>query len=266
MTPSETAPPVAICVLVYGDYPALARQSLGSIILHCERSQYELIVGANHPGPETLQFIKRLEADASIDRLIVSPNNINKSPMMRRMLAEARTEFIWWFDDDSYITAPSALSDRLAIARASHPEVVMWGEEAYCDSPWNFWNAENAAEFVRTAPWYRGLTPPFWAPGGKGELNYNNQGAGDGRWRFLVGGGWFARTAALKHLDWPDPRLVKLGEDVFLGEAVRQQGWKFQHIGAMGVVLNSAPRRGDLGISLDAPPIGSREDSKLSSG
>jgi len=48
-------------------------------------------------------------------------------------------------------------------------------------------------------------------------------------------------------MDWPDPRLVKLGEDVFLSEAVRQQGWEIAHVAAPGVAINTSARRGDPG-------------------
>ena len=56
------------------------------------------------------------------------------------------------------------------------------------------------------------------------------------------------RTRALRQLDWPDRRLIKEGDDVFLGEAIRQQGWDFCNTGMMGVAVNKAKRRGEAGI------------------
>jgi hypothetical protein len=253
--PSAAHPPVSICLLTYGDFPDLARQSLGSISLNCERSLYRLIVGANSPGPETLRLLETLETQGAIDRLIISPVNLNKSPMMRRMFAGLQTEFIWWFDDDSSVCDRLALSQRLELARAADPATVLWGQEAFCDSPLDFWHGHNAVEFVRTASWYGGLTPPYWAPGGKGEFNHDGQSGGNGRWSFIVGGSWFGRASAIRQLDWPDPRLVKLGEDVLLGEAIRQQGWRFQNIGPLGTRINSFPRRGDIGVALPGPAL-----------
>ena len=55
------------------------------------------------------------------------------------------------------------------------------------------------------------------------------------------------RTTAVRALDWPDPRLVKMGDDTFLGEAIRQQGWEIMDNGSPGVAINTAPRRGDPG-------------------
>jgi GT2 family glycosyltransferase len=97
--------------------------------------------------------------------------------------------------------------------------------------------------FVRSAPWYRGLPPPSWRAGGKGEFNFAGLGQGDGRWLFILGGCWLIRTSALRQLDWPDPRLVRLGDDVFLGEAIRQQNWTLGNLGTPHVALNTEPRR-----------------------
>jgi GT2 family glycosyltransferase len=248
---SNSSPPATICVLVYGDYPDLASRCLESIRLHCDRALFRCIVGANCPGKMTLKILEELKAAGFIDRLIISPVNINKCPMMRRMFAEVDTEYIWWFDDDCCVTSSPALPELLARARSAAPEVVLWGEAAFCDHPLNFWHSDNAVEFVRTASWYCGLTPPFWAPGGKGELNFNGRGGGDGRWHFIVGGSWFCRAKALRHLDWPDRRLIKQGDDVLLGEAVRQQGWKMQDTRSWGVLLGLTSRRGDPGICLE---------------
>ena len=87
--------------------------------------------------------------------------------------------------------------------------------------------------------------PPSWAPGGKGEFNFEGKGLGDGRWFFVTGGCWFIRTQAIRALDWPDPGLVKRNDDVLLCEALRQQGWEFHDIGVCGAAINTEPRRGD---------------------
>ena len=129
-------------------------------------------------------------------------------------------------------------------ARAAPPATVMWGKGAYCDYPGNFTDLDDPAAFVRSAPWYRGLPPPSWRPGGKGEMNFQGRGTGDGRWHFILGGCWLIRTAALRAMDWPDPRLLRHGDDVFLGEAIRQQGWQIASIGTPGVALNTEARRG----------------------
>jgi GT2 family glycosyltransferase len=237
-------PPVTICVLVYGDYAWLARRTLESIRGFCRREEYRLIVGANAAGSETLAYLRGLELEGALDRLLVSKENLHKSPMMRRMLRDVDTPLIWWFDDDSYVVERGAMEDWLKWVRAAPPRIVLWGQGAECGEPASFTTLEDVSAFVRSAAWYRGLPPPSWRPGGKGEFNFEGRGTGDGRWIFVLGGCWMARTRAIGALDWPDRRLVRLGDDVLLGEAIRQRGWAMGNIGAPGVRLDTEPRRG----------------------
>ena len=117
-------PPVTICVLTSGDHAALARRAIGSISRHIERSLYRMVVGANAVGIRTRRYLEKLQDRGEIDQLIFSQVNLGKCPMMRRMFEHLRSEFIWWFDDDSYVTSSEALGERLRIARASPPTVV----------------------------------------------------------------------------------------------------------------------------------------------
>lgn len=236
--------PVTICVLTYGDYPALARAAIESILRHCDRSRYLLVVGANAVGDETRRYLEALRAEGAIDRLHLSVENVNKCPMMRRMLAEVDTELVWWFDDDSYVAEPDALERWLEIAGRAPESTVLWGHQFFFGNERDFSYGGDVVGFVRSARWYRGLEPPSWEPGGKGEFDFEGRGAGDGRWFFVTGGCWLARTRALRLLDWPDPRLVKRNDDVFLCEAIRQQGWGVQDVGSLGVAINTEARRG----------------------
>lgn len=250
-------PDVTICVLTYGDYPHLAHRVIESIQRHCARASYELIVGANAVGDKTLACLRTQHAAGEVDHLIHSPLNLNKCPMMRRMFEKVDTGFIWWLDDDSYLTTRDALPQWLKAARAAPDSTVMWGQLCRCNAPVDFTDLEDVVGFVRNARWYRGLPPPSWRPGGKGEFNFENRGTGDGRWDFIVGGCWMIRTAAVRAIDWPDRRLVKLGDDVFLGEAIRQQGWELENIGCPGVAMNTEPRRGKAGSCVPPHPLDS---------
>jgi GT2 family glycosyltransferase len=243
--PSPAVPPVTICVLVYGPYAELARRTIDSIRTYCARDQYHLVVGANAVGAETRNYLDQLEAEGATDRLIVSESNLNKCPMMVRMFEHIETEFIWWFDDDSYVTDPIALSERLRVARCSPPHHVMWGHVFFFGNETDFSYGTDVVGYVKRAPWFRGKEPPSWAPGGKGEFGFDGGSTGDGRWFFPTGGCWFIRTQAIRALGWPDPGLVKRNDDVFLAEAIRQQGWEFHDIGPCGVAINMEPRRGE---------------------
>jgi GT2 family glycosyltransferase len=251
--PAETVhargPAVTVCVLLFGDYPRLAAQTLNSIARYAPRPDYRLIVGANAVSRDSLNLLDRLQNSGTIDDVIVSPSNLNKCPMMRRLFERVNTELIWWFDDDSYLTGAEPPEAWLKEVRSSAPSTVMWGKLSWCDSTigFNHFNERTTLEFVRSAAWYRGLPPPSWRPGGKGEFDFQGRGTGDGRWYYLAGGCWMIRSETVRALDWPDPRLVKMGDDTFLGEAIRQQGWKFKDIGSLGVAINTEPRRGERG-------------------
>jgi GT2 family glycosyltransferase len=208
-----------------------------------------LIVGANAASEKTLAYLDSLHRQDEIDHLILSAENLNQCPMMRQMFTQVDTEFIWWFDDDSYITGAEAFAHWMGAANRAPKETAMWGQVAMCDHPSTFApDMDDVVAFVRSATWYRGLTPPYWRVGGKGEFNFLGNGTGDGRWFFVLGGCWLMRTSAIRVLDWPDRRLIKMGNDVFLGEAIRQQGWEIENIGTPGVAINTEPRRGDPGL------------------
>jgi hypothetical protein len=238
---------VTICILTYGNYPALMRRVVESVRRYCPRAEYQLVVGANAVSDETASYLKSVKTASGIDRLVFSEANINKCPMMRRMFELVETELIWWFDDDSYLTERTAFARwRNAAAKAS-TQTVMWGKLAVCSHPKAFVPGLDAVAFVRSADWYCGLPPPSWRLGGKGEFDFERRGTGDGRWFFILGGSWMIRTSAIQALDWPDRRLTKLGDDVLLGEAIRQQGWLLQNMDISGVAINTEPRRGDAG-------------------
>jgi hypothetical protein len=247
-------PKVTICILTYGDYPHLARRVIESVRTHCPRSEFRLVVGANAVSEQTASYLEHLQATGEIDHLIRSVVNINKCPMMRLMFDRVNTEFVWWFDDDSYITGPEAWLRWLGDASAAPASTVMWGGLCRCKTPGDFTDLDDVVAFVRKASWYRGLPPPSWRPGGKGEFNFENRNCGDGRWDFIVGGCWLIRTSAVRALDWPDRRLVKLGDDVLLGEAIRQQGWQLGNIGNPGIVINAEARRGRAGSCAQCAP------------
>jgi GT2 family glycosyltransferase len=247
MRPRAKTPPLTICVLTYGDHFALARRCIESIRAHTNRALYRLVVGANAVSRKTADYLRALERSGGIERVHRSRRNLNKCPMMRRMFRGVTTPYLCWFDDDSYVTEGGALERLLDIARRSPSSTVLWGQLATCVHSSTFIDIEEAEKFVRNARWYRGLTPPGWEPGGKGELNFEGRGMGDPRWDFILGSFWLIRTRAIRKLDWPDRRLKKLGDDVLLGEALRQHGWTAQHSEPAGIAINQSPRRGDRG-------------------
>lgn len=235
---------VTICALTYGDNPRLIRRCLESIRQFCQRSAFRLVVGANAPSPRSLRYLLNLRREGFIDRLHLSPVNLNKCPMMRRMFQGGiETEFVWWFDDDSHVLRRTALPRRLTLARQSPPEIVAWGHRYFMSHEDQFDCGCDLRTWIRAASWYRSRPLPSWDMEPTDAAAGNPPPAPDGRWFFLTGGNWFARTEALQAMDWPDRRLILQAEDILLGEAIRQQGWGFMDIGSLGVAIEAVRSR-----------------------
>lgn len=208
-----------------GNYPILARQVVDSIVSRCERAQYHLVVGCNACCDETLQYLQSVE---QIDRLIVSQDNINKCPMQRKMFEQIDTEFVWWFDDDSWIDDERSLQMRLEIADAAPPETVLWGPIFCWNDQAGFNFGVDVEPWIRAQPWYSREPIPC---------------DDCGKWVFVIGASWFARISALKYLDWPPASFIKAGDDAILCEAIRQSGLRFEQIGECGVKFQTHDRR-----------------------
>ncbi len=249
---SSSFPLVTIGVLTYGDFPNLAKRAIDSILRSCDRSLYRLVVGGNAVGRTTLRYLTELYEEGKIDCLYLSHSNIHKCPMMRIMFENLTTDYFWWFDDDSYITEPNALERWLEHAQKAPESTVHWGHRFFFNEDSNFNLGTDVVKFVKDASWYRGKEPPSRKPGGKGEFNFRGQNMGDSRWFFITGGCWLIRTKAIHELDWPDRRLIKRNDgmflyrsdDVLLSEAIRQYGWNDDDIGPLGVAINQEIRRG----------------------
>jgi len=136
---------------MYGPYPGLARQAIEPIITKCDKQQYQLFVACNACCDETLEYVNSID---QIDRKFRSDLNINKCPMQRQMFDQVDTEFIWWFDDDSFIVDDDALSRRLAIADAAPLSTVLWGPIFYWNDQQGFNFGVDVVTWGRAQAWY----------------------------------------------------------------------------------------------------------------
>lgn len=220
-----------IGVLLFDDYPHLAKRCLGSLqrVFPAEFCRRHLRVGGNAIAASSKAYLDQLLADGvlSPENVFLSETNSYKYPMMRRMFETVTTEYVIWFDDDSYLlpTASAEWPERLAEAMAG---VAMCGR-AYTI----FWQGKQRG-WVKKQPWYGGADPA------KRPVIH-----------FLTGGWWCLRTDVMRRLDYPFPELRHRGGDTMLGEALRQQKlptrqW-FEH-----VAINTEKRRG-----FDEGPLGS---------
>ncbi len=230
-----------ICALFFGNYPDLAKRCLGSIVAAVAESQkatgrrVRLSLGANTVCDETRRY---LEAHVSAGwvaprDLRISDVNIHKYPMMRQMFHDSEapltSEFVMWFDDDSWIDSPWYgnrlwLDEVYAAATTADMIGAIYTRPVVGNQP----------QWLETQPWYR------QKPIVRGQ-----------RVRFITGGWWVLRTKIVHAHDWPIRELDHCGGDMMLGDLCRQQDYLMKQFDR-GVRINAddagrqsrSPRRG----------------------
>jgi hypothetical protein len=152
--------------------------------------------------------------------------------MMRHLFSVAGASRPWtmWFDDDSYLTNPSAAW--LESLAAASTRADMLGHVHVIG-----WHGEQRA-WVQRQPWY-----------GNKPMHRKNI-------VFAAGGWWCVRTEILRRHRYPFAGLDHNGGDTMLGELIYQQGLKLVNW-HQDVMVNRAPRRG-----YSSPPLGFRLDQK----
>ncbi len=223
----ESAPPVTICVLTYGDYPPVFQRCVASILRATSGFSVDLRIGLNAVSPRVRAYADGIRTTSAAE-LYVSDQNMFKYPMMRRMLWERKptTDWMVWFDDDSHVVAADWYPKLLAVLRSASADVL--GRTFF----YNYKPGQQ--DWVRQASWYRGR--PFHTRVCKG-------GAVVDKIDFVTGGCWAARTRVILDAGWPDPRLRNNGGDVFFGEACNQVGaglYRYDY----GVAISDHARRG----------------------
>lgn len=213
--------------LLYGDYPQLAKTCLTPLVALRDQGLLDLRVGANEPSAETLAVCESLNVSPT-----VAAPQIYKYPMMRKLFWNdpIETEYVMWFDDDSYISAPHP--DKWlekVVEFADKNQAAMIGSEYVL----------NATFPPKAADWFVSRFPKgIAAP----KLS---------RPSFFTGGWWMARTAVLQMLDWPHKDFTHRGGDVGLGIVLGMYGLTRRNFNK-GVMINAgetgkesgSPRRG----------------------
>jgi len=230
---TQSSPKFTVCVLLYGDHTSLARRCLEPVFKLCESGLVELRIGLNEVSDETSNYVTE-RRDSAV--FYESDPQIFKYPMMRRMLYEqpVTTDYVMWFDDDSYIKDQDVTSWIKSVELAMNScdmlgsvYVIPYGsdQKAWCS----------------TQPWFTGK-PIKDKP------------------KFATGGWWCIRSEVIKKFNWPIPELKHCGGDVALGVLFDQNNLRLKHFNH-GVAINandvgkesSAARRG---ASRTEKPIG----------
>jgi hypothetical protein len=162
---------------------------------------------------------------------------IYKYPMMELLFRSKPldTEFVMWFDDDSYITDPNPVEWLKKL------EDLMRSEDAdMAGSIYHIPTMPNQNEWRRL------------------HCSWFNTAKESRRTTFATGGWWMIRTKVLMDYGWPHCDLKHRGGDVLLGELIKHQNLKLINFKS-GVAINAdalgkesaSKRRG-----YDEPPIG----------
>jgi len=209
--------PSTVCSLFYGDHPVLAQRCLRSIegglredgAKHVE----ELRFGLNAVSPRTEDFVRRWSADIHarygiMVQMYQTRTNVFKYPLMRRMFHdyEINTDYVMWFDDDSYLESPMQNGWWDAMFDAIRDK----------DMIGQFWlmPLEGAQwEWVKSQPWYNEkVGEPRKRPGMTKKYL-----------EFCQGAWWVIRNKVLVKYDWPLKDIRHNGGDSMLGELFRHQ-------------------------------------------
>ena len=264
---ADIKPIATVCVLLYGsgksvwsnkeqrdlDYHQLHKRVIESVMRHTPCNKYRLFVGCNEVGADTMSWLDRLKRTNTNITLFVEPVNIGKEPIMRRMLACDRrdtamlagttpeiiskgirsklnsidipaiwnmqpiqidTEWVVWLDDDVIINRDGWLDDLIGQADAH-----------YVGYPYVVKVDSRELKWMKSRPWWKNINLPLHTDGSQYV-------------EFAQGAFWAAKTEMLKQLNWPDAKLWQHNDDVLLGAAARQNGYKLTWIDEM---VESAP-------------------------
>jgi len=204
----------SVCVLLYGDYPDLAKRCLGSIETSLDEGQtlvHDFRIGLNAVAPRVFEYVGRWAQNMAGNRgqpvyLFVPPHNVGKCPLMRKMFYQRSiplARYVMWFDDDSFLVPTPGWWQRMAemISKADVIGQTGWGMPI----------RGNQWEWVRSQPWFNkevGLPPVH------GGRRY---------FRFVQGAWWVVRSEILSRYRWPPKEMVQAGDDCLFGELCRHQ-------------------------------------------
>jgi hypothetical protein len=215
---------VTVCVLGYGDHLDLVRRCLASVVDTVPPARMELRVALNQPGKEVLRYVEGLApAVLSVDR-----GDRPKYPAMRALFHDPKrpltTNYVVWFDDDSWAVEPDWLAQLARVVAANHAQGCRLYGTKFVHDLAEFRRRRCLADaWFKAAPWWRGR--PLLDPSGNRELPNGSAVA------FATGGFWALATEVIRGAGVPDPRLGLTGGDIVIGEQTRQAGFRIKDFG-----------------------------------
>lgn len=210
-----------VCILCYGNYPALARKCISSLLQSLPENRLDLRIAANKVSPETMAYLQSVPAT----KIYEQKENAYKYPVMRRMFYDEeyplKTNYLLWLDDDTWVANPKWASDLALTIISSHSQGYgMYGAPYHHNIANYRKKGNNPATWFREANWYKGIS---FKSRGNGPESPNGSIID-----FAVGWCWAASVEALRKADIPDKRLQHNGGDITIGEQMHQAGFKIK--------------------------------------
>ena len=233
--------PVDICVCTFSsdhteanDHFNLITRCLLSIVNNTDPSLYALHVGCNNLSLRAMAFVDWLVSCYGAKKYIGKPSkDVNgyaiypKYPLMAEMYDASDSEWVVWFDDDSYVTAADWL-EKLEDKINETPIADQFGEQSLI-----VLSLSHKQQWIEPSDWYTA-----------GKINYQNFPEGKRIVSPCIVGGFY--TISRKAIDVcriPDSRLVHNNGDWTTGMALHHQGFKIADH-KYGIVINNNARRG----------------------
>jgi hypothetical protein len=229
-----------VFVLCYGKHLELARRCIDSIVRTMPKGTLDLRVGCNACDKNTLDYVRT----QPITKLYVHPQNDLKYPVMREMFHDPEcpigTNYVIWFDDDSFVVDPNWLDKLSQTIIDNHPHGSrLYGIEFLHDIAHFAKNGHDPRGWFEAAGWHNSQ-PMFAGRGGRFTA------ANGSMIRFASGGFWALATDVIRLADIPDSRVKHSGGDITIGAQVHQAGWKVKawNTGKIYVHSSGADPRG----------------------
>lgn len=208
-------------VLCYGPHTELARKCISSLCATLPPERLDLRVATNDVPEATLDFLKTMP----ITKVYRNSENRYKYPVMREMFRDSQnpitTNYMLWFDDDTWIVQPTWIDDLcMNIVNNHHYNFRMYGNIMYHDLKMYAKGGADPAQWFKSAPWHSGKN--FRVRGSQHEA------ANGSVIDFAVGWCWAMEVDAMRKADIPDARLGHNGGDITIGEQLHQAGYQIK--------------------------------------
>lgn len=213
---------LTIATTLYGDYHALHKRCITSILDTVAEKNLKLRVVCNQVPKDTLAWLETLP----IEKMYVNSRNEMKNPSMRKVIHDmdnpVRTPFLVWMDDDVYCVRSDWVKVLSTAIQANHANGVgMYGEILSMRL-----SSEEEKRWFREATWHKGK--PF----------RTRQSAPGGDWiHYCRPSFWCASMEALLNCDIPDQRLLQKGAAA-IGEQLWQNDYYVKNLNTGGNLVS----------------------------